>query len=113
MDRVPSVSLGLDDVPQLAVGTGQRADIGGLASTLREDDCVVQDDLDERRGRGGSRLLLLSLSAIGWNRRRLRNSAGDGGRGELAQERVALRKGPTIDGSLFSLAATMIGVEQA
>ena len=86
VDGMASVPLRLNDVPELAVRTSECADVRGLAAALGEDDGVMKDDFKERCGRRGRGLLLLSLAAVGRDGSRLRDLAGYGRRGQLAQE---------------------------
>lgn len=59
-----TVSLNLYDAPQLAIWTREDTDVGGLPTAFRKYDGIMEDDLDERLGRRGGRLLLLALTTI-------------------------------------------------
>ena len=87
-----AVSLGLDDVPEFAIGAGQDAAIGRLSSPLGKDDRVVQDDLDERRVRRRGCLLLLALPSIGWRCGQLGLAAAYGRCGQLSKQRVTCER---------------------
>ena len=61
---VAAVSLGLDDIPELAICTCQNADIRRLASAFWKDDRVVEDHLQQWGTRGWGGLLLFALAPI-------------------------------------------------
>lgn len=93
MYGVPAVPLRLDDVPELAVRAGEEPDVGGLPPALGEDDGVVEDDLEQRCGRGGCRsLLLLALAPVGRGRGRLGDAAAHGGGRKFAKQRITCKK---------------------